>query len=223
MAATPSLAPGIRRLAAAAILAAAACAGPRQDAAATRIELARAALIEMGRADQQVRAGLSVRSLADTARLRQMMQVDSIHTERLRGIVRDYGWPGKSVFGEPAAQAAFLVVQHSPSHEFQQEMLELLAAAAEAGEARRADVAMLTDRVRTNAGQPQLYGTQFQIRDGRLVAHPIEDPAGLDARRAAMGLAPMAEYVARLRETYDGPVDSVPSAPPRENPLGVSR
>jgi hypothetical protein len=163
----------------------------------------------MGRADQQVRDGLNVRSLTDTARLRRMLQVDSTHTERLRGIVRDHGWPGKSVFGEEAAQAAFLIVQHSASHEFQQEMLELLAAAAEAGEAKRSDVAMLTDRVRTNAGQPQLYGTQFRIRDGRLVAHPIEDPAGLDARRAAMGLAPMAEYLAHLRATYAGPVDTL--------------
>lgn len=222
MAATLSRAPGIRQLAAATALAAA-CTGPRQDPAATRIELARAALIEMGRADQQVRNGLSERSMADTARLRRMMQTDSTHTERLRGIVRDHGWPGKSVFGQQAAQAAFLIVQHSPSHEFQQEMLELVAAAAEAGEAKRSDVAMLTDRVRTNAGQPQVYGTQFQIRDGRLVAHPIEDPSGLDARRAAVGLGPMAEYVARLRETFDGPVDSVISAPPRENSLGVTR
>ena len=176
----------------------------------------------MVRADQQLRARMSVDALADTALLRRMLQLDSLHTERLRGIVEAHGWPGKSTYGVDAAQAAFLIVQHSPSHAFQKEMLALLRAAVAAGEAKSSDAAMLTDRVRSHEGRPQLYGTQFSIREGRLVPHPIEDPARLDERRARVGLAPMAEYVAQLRETYRGPVE-FDTASARPDSTGIAR
>jgi hypothetical protein len=97
-------------------------------------------------------------------------------------------------------------VQHSPSDAFQRDMLPLLVAAADSGEAAAADVALLTDRVRTHEGKPQMYGTQFRIVDGGLEPFPIEDPAGLDARRRRVGLLPMADYVRILRDTYGGPV-----------------
>lgn len=190
---------------AASILAVGPACGERA-ASAERPDL-RDELIELGRVDQQVRESLTVNSASDTLLLKRMMRTDSANTQRLREIVADVGWPGKSMVGEEAARAAFLIVQHSPLHEFQKEMLELLRAAAGTDEAQRSDVAMLTDRVLTHEGKPQLYGTQFQIRDGRLVPYPIEEPALLDQRRAEVGLAPMAEYVTMLRQTYQGPVD----------------
>ncbi len=167
----------------------------------------RAELIEMGRRDQQVREGLKVRSVSDTVLLRQMLQMDSALTNRLREIVRVNGWPGKSAVGHDASQAAFLIVQHSPSLDFMKQMLPLLREAARRGEAEMSDVALLSDRILTNENKPQVYGTQFQIKDGRLVPYPIDDPAHLDERRASVGLPPMTEYVAKLRETYGGPVD----------------
>lgn len=195
---------------------------PEPDAAAAN---ARALLIAMGRDDQHVREGIDVQSLGDSVRLARMAAVDSVNTARLAEIVRAHGWPGKSRFGEEASHAAFLIVQHSTSPEFQKSMLELLSAAAVTGEAEKRHVAMLTDRVLTNEDEPQRYGTQFRIVDGRLVAYPIDDPAGLDARRAAMGLAPMSEYMRVLRESYGGPVqldsanvDSPPTSAERAPP-----
>jgi hypothetical protein len=163
-------------------------------------------LIRLGMADQTARLGFDVETASDSGRLRIVLGIDSSLTNRLRRIVAERGWPGRSLVGREAADAAFLIVQHSPSDAFQREMLPLLQTAADSGEAGTADVALLTDRVRTHEGKPQVYGTQFRIVDGGLEPFPIEDPAGLDARRQRAGLLPMAEYVKMLRSTWGGPV-----------------
>ena len=62
-----------------------------------------------------------------------------------------------------------------------------------------ADLAYLEDRVRVHAGQPQLYGTQFNIAGGEFGPFPIEDPQRLDERRAQAGLEPFAAYQARMQ------------------------
>jgi hypothetical protein len=57
---------------------------------------------------------------------------------------------------------------------------------------------MLEDRVRMFEGRPQLYGTQLEPDDeGRPRPYPIEDPEGVDERRRAVGLEPLAERLAR--------------------------
>ena len=48
--------------------------------------------------------------------------------------------------------------------------------------------------MRKAKGRPQVYGTQSTIRDGQAIIDPIEDSAGLDARRAQLGLPPLAVY-----------------------------
>jgi hypothetical protein len=156
--------------------------------------------------DQTARIAFTASAVTDTALMRSILAIDSVLTARLRDIVREHGWPARSLAGEAGARAAFLIVQHSPSNAFQREMLPHIIAAADAGEASRADAAMLEDRVLTDEGKPQRYGTQFRIVAGELVAYPIEDPATLDERRAAVGLMPMAEYVKLLEQTYEGPV-----------------
>jgi hypothetical protein len=47
-----------------------------------------------------------------------------------------------------------------------------------AGEASPAHLAYLEDRVRVNAEQPQLYGTQFSVIDGQFGPRPIQDRDG---------------------------------------------
>jgi hypothetical protein len=83
-------------------------------------------------------------------------------------------------------------------------MLPVLVAAYRRGEADGQDVALLTDRLAGARGEPQVYGTQMDLRDGRIVMKPIRDSAGVDARRAAMGLPPMREYLRVLDSVYLG-------------------
>jgi hypothetical protein len=75
-----------------------------------------------------------------------------------------------------------------------------------------AQVAMLEDRVRVHSGLPQRYGTQFDWgADGVLSPRPIEDPDGVEARRRAVGLPPLAET---LREVREGAAREGDRAPP---------
>jgi hypothetical protein len=71
---------------------------------------------------------------------------------------------------------------------------------------------MLEDRIRALEGRPQTFGTQLDWQAGRLSPLPIEDEAGVDARRAKAGLSPLAETIATARAAAQS--DGAP--PPEE-------
>ena len=49
-------------------------------------------------------------------------------------------------------------------------------------------------------GREQTFGTQFDVdANGQLSPAPIRDAANVDARRAALGLPPMAATIAEMR------------------------
>ena len=126
-------------------------------------------------------------------------KVDTDNTARMKQIIQDQGWPGKSMVGEDGAHAAWLLVQHADlDHEFQKQCSKLLEKAVEAKEASGKDLAYLTDRVRVAEDKPQVYGTQMKFIEGKLGPAPIEDEANVDKRRAAVGLEPLADYVKKL-------------------------
>ncbi len=123
--------------------------------------------------------------------------VDRDNTARLREIVGQHGWPGHRLVGQAGAHAAWLLVQHAPP-DLQEECLPLLQDAVARDDASPADLAYLMDRVLMHRGEPQIHGTQYQVRDGVLELWPVCDPSGLDQRRAALGLESEAENRARL-------------------------
>ena len=171
----------------------------------------RAELLRLEIADQKDREDISaVIARNDTAVLFRFMRADSARTLRLKQIIERHGWPTPALVGKDGVEAAWIIVQHSPDYAWQEQMLPVLERAAAAGDIRRTDVSLLTDRVLVHRGKPQRYGNSFSIRDGRLVADPIEDIGGLDARRAALGLPPMSEYARQLGEMYKLPVEWPP-------------
>lgn len=171
----------------------------------------RGELLAMERADQAAREGFTAALLSDTARMREMVALDSVHTGRLREIIETYGWPGSSDVGEDGASAAWLILQHSPDTAFQSSMLPLMEEAAERGEASRRSLALLIDRVLIRQDLPQRYGTQFRFVDGGIEFHPIEDPESVDERRASVGLPPLEEYRRMSEQFYQvQSEDSVP-------------
>lgn len=133
------------------------------------------------------------------------MDIDRDNTTWLWSVVRVRGWPLWSQVGQDGEAAAWLLAQHADAApDIQREFHSALSAAVDQQEAKRAHLAYLADRVRVNAGRPQLYGTQF-VEDGTgFRPHPIEDRDQLDLRRASVGLQPFAEYEFEIRRFQDG-------------------
>ena len=152
--------------------------------------------------EQNLRRDL-IDSPDDIQLMMRMMEADAQNTMWLDDIIKQYGWLTKSLVGEDGAQAAFLIVQHSPALQFQKKCLQLLEQVVRENEADPISLAYLTDRVRISEGKSQLYGTQGQTNpDGSIVPFPIEDEEHVDERRRAIGLEPIAEYFKSMNENY---------------------
>jgi hypothetical protein len=164
-------------------------------------------LIQHGREDQLGRAALAQAAAGnDTVTLLNTLRGDSARSAWLRTAAAEHGWPNRSRAGDSAAHAAWLILQHSPIVEWQDAMLPLLEQLADSGEVLRSDVATFADRLLVRRGEPQRYGSQFDVVNGRLVAALIAEPAQLDSLRASVGLPPIREYVKMLGEFYGLPV-----------------
>ena len=97
-----------------------------------------------------------------------MHKFDGENTQWLKQIVEQRGWPTKSMVGSDGANAAWLLVQHADADiKFQRKCLDLMAALPK-NEVSQTDFAYLTDRVLLAEGKNQLYGTQFDLVDGKL-------------------------------------------------------
>src|SRR5688572_18192485 len=136
--------------------------------------------------------------------------LDGKNQQRLDEIVKQYGWPKKSVFGEEAGGVAFSVVQHAEL-DYRKKYLPLIKEAASQKEARQADLAMLEDRILTREGKKQIYGTQVRLNQKTqlMELYPIDDEENVDARRIGVGLEPLAQYV---KKAFD-----MDYAPPKKN------
>lgn len=162
-------------------------------------------LLARGEEDQRIRRLAAAQADPDTGLLpdglgEQWLSIDDDNTRWLADLAASKGWPGRTLVGDEAAAAAWLLAQHADQDPVQQRaFLGFLRGAVTQGEASATHLAYLEDRVRVNAGQPQLYGTQFTGTGETIGPCPIEDLGQLDERRAQAGLEPFADYEARMR------------------------
>ncbi len=162
----------------------------------------RAELLRMAEEDQAARKAGDP-SAGDPHYWAKIEEIDKRNEKRMREIISQFGWPGRSLVAEDGGGAAWLLVQHM-SLPFQKECLPLLEASVKKGEAKVQDFALLTDRVLVRDGKKQLYGTQTKFGEGgEIVPDPIEDAANVDNRRKALGIEPLAEYYDGMKELYD--------------------
>lgn len=158
----------------------------------------RGVLLALARRDQEARRDFGARVM-DTTYGRQLMELDQQTSAVAERVLDRFGLPTKSMVGAAGATALFLVVQHSAS--LRERVLEM-AKRAPPGEVPPTSLAMLEDRVLTNSGKPQVYGTQFTMApDGQWRFAPVEDPAGMAARREKAGLPPLELNVCLLEES----------------------
>jgi hypothetical protein len=165
-------------------------------------------LLAMAAEDRRVLAELTETGEIHRGYAARMEDVHRRNARALLAIVGEHGWPGRSLVGEDGLHAAWLVLQHAIGEpDVQRGCLPLLLEAARRGEATPAQVAYLEDRIAFFERRPQRFGTQFDWDEhGMMSPWTLDDPEAVDARRAAVGLPPLAERIAQARLQARGSV-----------------
>jgi hypothetical protein len=132
-------------------------------------------------------------------------EVDTPHTQRLNEIVRTHGVPDAKLVGADGVEAYYLILQHSNDRTLKQKSLKGMEKAFKAKVLSASDYANFTDRLRVNLGKLQIYGANFDLKNGKMVMSPTKDIKNLDKRRKAIGLPPIAEYMKVLEDVYKIP------------------
>jgi hypothetical protein len=135
--------------------------------------------------------------------------------DRLAEIVDAHGWPGRALVGDDGADAAWLVLHHAIGDPaLQRRCLPLLEQAAADGDVAPWHPATLLDAIRFHEGRPQVYGSVFDWDEsGEMTPWQIEDPEGVDERRALVGLPKLAEQTVSVREAAAAEGDLPPADP----------
>ena len=188
-----------------------ACSPSSQDQPAVGDPGLRDQLLARVTRDQAIRDTITVQLReGDTAMpelIASMERIDSANLAWLKPQIQHGGFPTIAQVGREGVAAAALLVQHADADPtFQAAVLPQIEVAFTAGVVNGEWVALLTDRVAKAQGRPQRYGTQATMTEGgRLVIDPIADSVQVDARRAAMGLPPLADYKRILDSVYAPP------------------
>lgn len=146
--------------------------------------------------DQSLRGelhqALSKGDKAEIERIKtKIIESDKKSTAGIKQIFDKVGFPTREMVGIDGVSTAFLLVQHADADpEFQKKALALAEPLMKTRGMSRRQYAMLADRVALATGQPQIYGTQMELRDGTYVLQPTADLENLDQRRSEMALGP---------------------------------
>ena len=161
-------------------------------------------ILEMCKADQEIR--LKWVESKDPEIATRIVETDAYHYPLLEEIVNTYGYPGYKLVGEDGEHAFWLLIQHADQHvDFQNKCLHLLEIAVDQGDASALNLAYLTDRILKNQGKEQIYGTQWfeDPTSKKIKLWPVDNCAGLNARRVKIGLNTIQEYRQEMIQGYN--------------------
>jgi len=129
-------------------------------------------------------------------------EIDAALTAQLKEVVAAHGWPTIALVGIEASNGAMLVLTHSRDHAWQLSLLPQLEQLADNGKIDGSSLALVVDKELVSEGKLQRYGSQFKLVQGGMAMYAVEDPGGLDARRARLFLPPMDAYKQIMAEMY---------------------
>lgn len=123
-----------------------------------------------------------------------MQKIDSINIGKVEQIISKYGYPGKTLVGEPSNTAVFYVIQHSDKIS---KYYPLIEQASKDNELPFKYAALMLDRKLTEEKKEQIYGTQIYMVNAvdpatgkkkpfRYVV-PVSDPINVNKRRKQAG------------------------------------
>ncbi|GAB2718981.1 DUF6624 domain-containing protein [Streptomyces bullii] len=165
-------------------------------------------------AQSAARRAKRVRNQLDAVQVGQGRHADHADTKFLSRILADHDWPGHRLVGPDGARAAWSIALHSDDDPaFQRAATTLLGRAVQAGDALVQHWAHLRDRALITSGRDQEYGTQLLLSANGIELCPLDAPASVDARRATVGLPPIAVALQALRRRYtlDHSADEAPT------------
>lgn len=131
---------------------------------------------------------------------------DSVFTDHYRLLTKvfdQYGFPGYDQVGKEGSNHFWLMVQHCDRWpDFQFKVLAAMNKEVKRHNADPNNYAYLTDRVRVNTGQKQLYGTQLQYKKTQCQAipRPMSDSLNVNQRRKALGMELIELYLNRMTQ-----------------------
>lgn len=164
------------------------------------------------RADNTARARIVSKGALHGSYHPEMRAVHEANADWLSAQMDEGFWPTPGEFSPQAIGAFWTIVQHAISRPALMRRVAELSAAID-DPATRLRRAMLTDRIEVNEGRLQTYGTAIGwTADGRLEPMPIGDAAGVDARRASVGLLPLGPELVRI----NGAARANGESPPRD-------
>lgn len=127
-------------------------------------------------------------------------EIDSLNLAFIEAVIAKYGYPGKSMVGEPANETAWYVIQHSDkiSTYFKE-----IQKAGKKKELSSVLVAMMEDRLLVEQNRKQKYGSQIARRKMKggseevVFVWPIKQASTVNKRRQKIGFKTTVEENAK--------------------------
>ena len=148
--------------------------------------------------------GYSRDDLTDSKVYKIMNNQDSINLIRIEKIIAKYGYPGKTLVGEPTNEAAWYVIQHSKKIA---DYFPMIQEAGASNEIPFTKVAMMHDRMLMQEGKEQVYGTQvsgenvLNVTTGQkefwYYVWPVQHPESVNELRKEAGFTTTVEENAK--------------------------
>ena len=146
---------------------------------------------------QSYQGDASVKIWGESLAVSKIAKMDDTSSTYMAELLPSVNWITKEKYGEYISYFAWLLIQHADHRpDLQQLALNRIKPLLESGEVKKSDYAFLTDRVLSNKGLEQVYGTQSTGKcvEGMAELRKIKNPAELDSRRTKMQLPPIEVY-----------------------------
>jgi hypothetical protein len=150
---------------------------------------------------------LSVDTISKEEIIHNIVLTDSLNYFHAKEIFEKYGFPNYDLVGEKGSNNFWLIMQHQDMHpEFQDSVLSKMKTEVDVNKASASNFAYLTDRVKVNTKQLQVYGTQMQLNEDStsFEPKPVIEPEKLNERRKSVGLGSIEDYTEAMNNRYFG-------------------
>ncbi|MEQ1603353.1 MAG: DUF6624 domain-containing protein [Pyrinomonadaceae bacterium] len=168
-------------------------------------ERLRLELLDMVKRDQAARDECAKGNADEQIKciVRTAQEIDAPNTKRIEEILNTTGFPTSKAVGIDGVKAYFLILQHSDSIVLRLRCRKGIGQAWREKVLSPSEYTGFIDRLLVKQGKPQIYGSNFESKDGKLIMSKTKDPKNLDKRRKHAGLPTIAEYVEMLKKAYN--------------------